>query len=155
MRASRDHIANSSFCWIIIQRFVFCIRVCMCTCSVAQSCLILCDPMDCSRPASSVYGIFHERILEQVTVSFSMESFQPRDWIHISCVSSTGREVLYHCATWEAIFGYIHRLKKKNPEDRFISKLLCYIIKLVIIQYIIYSYQEATLEIWDDGWMTY
>ena len=24
-----------------------------------------------------------------------------------------------------------------------------------MIQYIIYSYQEATLEIWDDGWMTY
>ena len=39
------------------------------------------------------------------------------------------------------------KTKKKNLEDRFISKLLCYIIKLVIIQYIIYSYQEATLEI--------
>ena len=25
---------------------------------VAQSCLTLCDPMDCSLPGSSVYGIF-------------------------------------------------------------------------------------------------
>ena len=62
MRASRDHIANSSFCWIIIQRFVFCIRVCMCTCSVAQSCLILCDPMDCRGTSFHV----HYQLLELV-----------------------------------------------------------------------------------------
>ena len=31
---------------------------------VAQSCLTLCDPMDCSLPASSVHGIFQARVLE-------------------------------------------------------------------------------------------
>jgi len=31
---------------------------------VAQSCLILSDPMDCSRPGSSVHGIFQARVLE-------------------------------------------------------------------------------------------
>ena len=31
---------------------------------VTQSCLILCDPMDCSPPGSSVLGISQERILE-------------------------------------------------------------------------------------------
>ena len=31
---------------------------------VTQSCLTLCDPMDCSLPGSSVHGIFHARILE-------------------------------------------------------------------------------------------
>ena len=31
---------------------------------VAQSCLILCDPMDCSLPGSSVHGIFQARVLE-------------------------------------------------------------------------------------------
>ena len=31
---------------------------------VAQSCLTVCDPMDCSLPASSVYGILQARILE-------------------------------------------------------------------------------------------
>ena len=31
---------------------------------VAQSCLTLCDPMDCSPPVSSVHGIFQARILE-------------------------------------------------------------------------------------------
>ena len=31
---------------------------------VAQSCLTLCDPMDCSPPGSSVHEIFQARILE-------------------------------------------------------------------------------------------
>ena len=31
---------------------------------VAQSCLPLCDPLDCSLPASSVRGIFQARIPE-------------------------------------------------------------------------------------------
>ena len=33
---------------------------------VAQSCLILCYPMDCSLPGSSVHGIFQARVLEWV-----------------------------------------------------------------------------------------
>jgi len=31
---------------------------------VAQLCLILCDPMDCSLSGSSVHGIFQARVLE-------------------------------------------------------------------------------------------
>ena len=31
---------------------------------VAQSCLTLCDPMDCSPPGSCVHGIFQARVLE-------------------------------------------------------------------------------------------
>ena len=33
---------------------------CPCSCSVAQSCLTLCIPMDCSLPGSSIYGILQE-----------------------------------------------------------------------------------------------
>ena len=33
-------------------------------CSIAQSHLTLCDPLDCSPPGSSVHGISQERILE-------------------------------------------------------------------------------------------
>ena len=40
--------------------------VCVCACSVAQSCLTLCGPLDCSSPASSVYRIFQTRVLEWV-----------------------------------------------------------------------------------------
>ena len=35
---------------------------------VAQSCPILCDPMDCSQSGSSVYGLLQARILEWVAI---------------------------------------------------------------------------------------
>ena len=33
-------------------------------CLVAQSCMTLCDPMDCNPPGSSVHGVLQARILE-------------------------------------------------------------------------------------------
>ena len=41
---------------------------------VAQSCLTLSDPMDCSLPGSSIHGIFQARVLEWVTIAFSIWS---------------------------------------------------------------------------------
>ena len=38
---------------------------------VAQSCLTLSDPMDCSTPGSSVHGIFQARVLEWGAIAFS------------------------------------------------------------------------------------
>ena len=38
---------------------------------VAQSCLTLCDPMDCSLPGSSIHGIFQARVLEWGAIAFS------------------------------------------------------------------------------------
>ena len=38
---------------------------------VAQSCLTLQDPMDCSVPGSSIHGIFQARGLEWVAIAFS------------------------------------------------------------------------------------
>ena len=38
---------------------------------VTQLCLILCDPMDCSLPGSSIHGILQARILEWGAVAFS------------------------------------------------------------------------------------
>ena len=40
-------------------------------CSVAQSCLTLCDTLDCSLPGSFVHGISLARILEWVAISYS------------------------------------------------------------------------------------
>ena len=37
---------------------------------VAQSCLTLRDPMDCSLPGSSVHGIFKARVLEWGAIAF-------------------------------------------------------------------------------------
>ena len=39
---------------------------------VAQSCLTLSDPMDCSLPGSSDHGIFQARVLEWSAIAFSM-----------------------------------------------------------------------------------
>ena len=38
---------------------------------VAQSCLTLSDPMDCSLPGSSIHGIFQARVLEWGAIAFS------------------------------------------------------------------------------------
>ena len=44
-----------------------------------QSCLILCDPVDCSPPGSSVHGVLQARILEWVAGLSSRASSRPRD----------------------------------------------------------------------------
>jgi len=48
-------------------------------CLVANPCPPLFDPMDCSPSGSTVHGIVQARILEWIAISFSRESFQPRD----------------------------------------------------------------------------
>ena len=52
-----------------------------------QSCLTLCNPMDCSLPRSSVHGILQARILEWVAMPSSRGSSQHRDWTHISGIA--------------------------------------------------------------------
>ena len=64
-----------------------CVCVCVCVCSVAQSCLTLCNTMDCNLPGFSVQGIFQARILGWVGISYSRGSSPPRDQTCISCIS--------------------------------------------------------------------
>ena len=54
---------------------------------VAQSCLTLCDPVDCRPPGSSVPGILQARILEWVAISFSKGSSRPRDRTQVSRIA--------------------------------------------------------------------
>ena len=70
----------------------------------AQSCLTLCNPMDCSPLGSSVHGTSQARIPEWVAISFSRWSSWPRDWTWVSCISCLSRWIHYHCTTWEAVF---------------------------------------------------
>ena len=69
-------------------------RMCVLGCSL---CLTLCNPMDCSPPGFTVHGILQARMLEQVVISFSRESFWPRDQTQLSCISCIGWWILYHC----------------------------------------------------------
>ena len=39
---------------------------------VAQSCLTLSDPVDCSSPGSSIHGIFRATVLEWGAIAFSL-----------------------------------------------------------------------------------
>ena len=64
---------------------------------------IFTDPLDCSLPGSSVYGISQARILEGVAISSFRGSSEPRDGASVSCGSRSGRWILYHWATWEAL----------------------------------------------------
>ena len=65
-----------------------CVCVCVCVCvRVTQSCLTLCDPMDCSPAGSSVHAILQARIQKLVAISLSRGSFWPKDWTQVSCIA--------------------------------------------------------------------
>ena len=65
--------------------------------------------MNCSLPGSSDPGIFQARILLWVAISDSRGSSWPRDWTWISCVSCTGRQILYYCTTWRWFQGTVFK----------------------------------------------
>ena len=77
-------------------------------CICAQSCLTVCDLMDCSLLGSSVCGIIPARILEWVFLLWG--SLRPKDR---TCISCTDRRTLYNWATyliWTLIYiRYRHR----------------------------------------------
>ena len=87
-----------------------------------QSCLTLCDPMDCSPPGSSVHRILQAKILERVVMLSFRGSSQPRDQTCISYVSWFGRE---HSATWEDL-TWLHpngcRLQCQRPHTKQTAK---------------------------------
>ena len=66
---------------------------------VAQSCLTLSQPHDCSLPGSSVHGILQARILVWVAISFSRGSSQLSDRTQVSCIAGGFFTI---CATREA-----------------------------------------------------
>ena len=72
-------LRKNQTCWHLDLRFL------STRSEVVQSCLTLCDPMDCSLSGSSIHGIFQARVLEWVVISFSKGSSWPWDWTQVSC----------------------------------------------------------------------
>ena len=72
--------------------------VCVCVCSVSQSCLTLCYPMDYNPSDSSAHGIFKARILEQVAIFSSRGWFQPSD----RTVSAHCRQIFLPLSHWRS-----------------------------------------------------
>ena len=56
---------------------------------VPQSCLTLCNLVDCSPPGTAVYGILQAGTLEWVAVSFSRGSSQAGDQTLVSCIAGS------------------------------------------------------------------
>ena len=99
-----------------------CVCVCVCVCEVAQSCPILCNPMDYSLPGSSTHGIFQARVLEWVAIFFSREIFLTQGsnpgllycrqmlyrLSHQGIPYATKREVNFHAIQWTILVLNIH-----------------------------------------------
>ena len=60
--------------------------ICAVLCLISQSCLTLCDPMDCSQAPLSMV-ILHARILKWIAMSSSRGSSQSRNRIGVSCIA--------------------------------------------------------------------
>ena len=77
--------------------------ICVCMWSVAESCLTLCDPTDCSLPRSSVHGILQVRILAWVAIlspgDLPDSGIEPRSLVS----PALGGGFFTTSATWEAI----------------------------------------------------
>ena len=87
-----------------------CIQPTTWACSVSQSCLTLCDPLDCSLPGSSVHEILQARILEWVAISSSRGSSQPRNRNCVSCVSCIAGRFFTYWGIREALVTCCHFL---------------------------------------------
>ena len=87
-------------------------------CEVAQSCPILCNPVDCSPPCSSVHGIFQARVLEWVAISFSRGFSLPRDRTQVSRIVSKTLYRLSHQGShyFSYFFFLISLLLERSPE---------------------------------------
>ena len=97
----------------------------LCVCVCVHSMTVMSnsyDPMDSSTPDSFVLGIFQARILEWVAISVSRGSSWPKDQTRVSRVSCLGRQILYHCATWEAYNSLYTKFKFSSRIPSLLSK---------------------------------
>ena len=97
-----------------LQVFRSCVvLVCVCACVlVTQSCPIVCKPLGCSLPGSSIHRISQARTLDWVAISFSRGSSQPREWTWVSC---TAGRFFTIWATREAWLWWVLFLNQNCP----------------------------------------
>ena len=71
-------------------------------CSVTQSCLTLCDPMDCSWPGFLPMGFYRREYWSGLPFPSPGDLPDPGTETQVSYISCISRQILYHCASWEA-----------------------------------------------------
>ena len=135
----RVHVKLSPQCQGINQ----CLRTEVKWGEVAQLCLILCDPMDCSLTGSSVHGIFQTRILEWVAISFSRGSSRPRDRTRVSCIVGSCFTVW---ATREVVTKWILLVRYESSIKWIINKFnMSHTFKSLLVDYVIIYVYETNL----------
>ena len=83
---------------------------------VAQSCLTLSDPMDCSLPGSSVHGIFQARVLEWGAIAFS------KSWTQLSNSARCTFSYTQHHSKLLYSSQYPNRKNIEKTDDRCLGK---------------------------------
>ena len=97
---------------------------CTHVCSVHfQSCLTLCDPMDCSLPGSSVHRVIPARILEWVAV-FSFWDLPDPGIEPASPVAPALAGGFFIWATWEAPWGNLSDIYPPKTQKKVSSTFL-------------------------------
>ena len=92
--------------WMLLKNWINTCKLYVCVLSGHSVVSDFLQPMDCSPPGSSVYGILQARKLKWVATSSSRRSSRPRDWIHVSftgrwalhCWATREARILHHCA---------------------------------------------------------
>ena len=116
---------------------------------VAQSCLTLGDPMDCSPPGSSTHGIFQARGLEWGTIAFSSLSnllkYHIDSFLSVStCLDNLAvallcwKILLEHITSSQIFFLWVKYFLGKqgtSKQQHFFSKLHCTRKKEVIPEF--------------------
>ena len=107
---------------------------------VAQSCLTLSDPMDCSLPGFSIHGVFQARVLEWGAIAFS------RTYVYLW---------LIHVNVWQKPEQYckaiILQLKlNKLKKIRYINVSVCVCVCVCVFMYL---HANTEIEVWSIKWL--
>ena len=89
--------------------------VCVCVCVCVSACMRACtQSFNHVQLFATLWTVAHQAPL---SMEFSRQEYWsqlsfptpedlpwPRDWTHVSCISCIGRQILYHWASWKALF---------------------------------------------------
>ena len=65
-------------------------------CSITQSCMTLCDPIDCNLQGSSVHGVLQARMVEWVAIFLLQKTFPTQGSNPQQLLLLHWREIVYH-----------------------------------------------------------
>ena len=89
---------------------------------VAQSCLTLCDPMDCSLPGFSVHGIFQARVLEWgANLQARLQQYMNHELPDVQAGFRKGRRTRYQIANIHCIMEKAREFQKKTSMSALLT----------------------------------